>query len=249
MNLSYILRLDDACPTDRKQVWDFLEQDLDKYGIKPIVGVIPRCKDKNLMIEREDENFWERIRRYQLKGYAIALHGYEHNFVSRHKGIIPLNSISEFAGLPFELQRDKIRNGFNELVKNGIRPNIWVAPAHTFDKNTLEALRLETDIRIISDGIAFFPYRERDFLWIPQQLWRFKRVSFGVWTICLHPNEMTEKEFDSFRSDLSLFREHVVSLDVVLNNGEFLTRKKSLADRVFANLFFAKRRLQSIGVY
>ena len=43
--LKFILRLDDAAPTMNKEKWDKIEKILDKYNIKPIVGIIPDNKD------------------------------------------------------------------------------------------------------------------------------------------------------------------------------------------------------------
>lgn len=40
------------------------------------------------------------------------------------------------------------------MNSHGIDPTVWIAPAHSFDKNTLIALKLETNIRIISDGFV-----------------------------------------------------------------------------------------------
>lgn len=40
-----ILRLDDACEKRDLVKWDRIEVILDKYQIKPIVGVIPHCLD------------------------------------------------------------------------------------------------------------------------------------------------------------------------------------------------------------
>ena len=41
----YIIRLDDACEKRDVKKWDQMEQILDKYGVKPLVGVIPHCED------------------------------------------------------------------------------------------------------------------------------------------------------------------------------------------------------------
>ena len=242
----YLIRLDDACPNDRKEIWDFLERALDEYGIKPIVAVIPKCKDKDLLIEEEDKNFWERIRRYQQKGFAIALHGYEHDLVSRHKGLVPLNSVSEFAGLPLALQREKIRMGLGELVQNGIHPIIWVAPAHTFDMNTLIALKEETDIRIISDGLAFYPFFHRDFLWIPQQLWSFKKMAFGIWTICLHPNSMDIRSCEVLLNKIKPYLRLFASVHQILENGRYWNRGKNTLEYLFEKVFLLRRKILKV---
>lgn len=73
---------------------------------------------------------------------------------------------------------------------NGLSPQAWVAPAHGFDHLTLEALRAETAIRIICDGFMRRAVRRGDFVWLPQQLWRPRDMRKGLWTICIHPNEL-----------------------------------------------------------
>jgi hypothetical protein len=106
------------------------------------------------------------------------------------RGIVPIHGQSEFVGLPLEEQRRRIREGAKILEKNGLAPEAWVAPAHGFDTVTLQALRLESEIRLISDGFSTRAYRRDGFVWIPQQLWRLRVMKRGLWTICLHPNEM-----------------------------------------------------------
>ncbi|WP_431137541.1 DUF2334 domain-containing protein [Psychroserpens mesophilus] len=47
---------------------------------------------------------------------------------------------------------DKIKKGIEIFKKNNIETNIWVAPSHTFDLNTLIALKVESNITTISVG-------------------------------------------------------------------------------------------------
>ena len=109
--------------------------------------------------------------------------------------------MSEFVGLPLEEQKRRIRDGVRILKGRDITPLAWVAPAHGMDKNTLEALRIESDIRLISDSFARRPVSRWGFTWIPQQLWRPRPMPGGLWTVCLHPNEMTQSDI----AQLSLF--------------------------------------------
>ena len=57
----YLIRLDDACPTMDHAKWQRMEDILDKYGIKPMVGVIPNNEDSQLKIKNEDEGFWGKV--------------------------------------------------------------------------------------------------------------------------------------------------------------------------------------------
>lgn len=237
----YLIRLDDACLTWKRSVWNMLEEVFDRFGIKPLVSVIPECKDKDLCYGMTDDGFWDRIRRYQDKGYAIALHGYQHVFHTDKAGLVPYNRRSEFAGLSFEVQKVKIRNGYAILREHGINPRCWVAPAHSFDRNTLRALKEETDIRIISDGIALFPFSGGGFLWIPQQLWRFKEVACGIWTICLHPNNMSQSDCQRFIDDIVKFKDRITSVDEIRSSTRWAKRKKSFVDCVFQELFLLNR--------
>ena len=41
----YLIRLDDACPTMDWGKWRRMERILDKYKVKPMVGIIPENND------------------------------------------------------------------------------------------------------------------------------------------------------------------------------------------------------------
>lgn len=137
--------------------------------------------------------FWVTVKTWERKGWTIALHGYDHCFIS-DKGLMGLNPIwarSEFAGISLEEQREKIRKGIEKFRSEGVLPQYFFAPAHTFDKNTLKALKEESDIRKISDTIALKPYKKDGFIFIPQVGGHCseKRIP-GLWTFCLHPSKM-----------------------------------------------------------
>jgi hypothetical protein len=100
-------------------------------------------------------------------------------------------------------QRRRIRAGVKVLETNGLTAEAWVAPAHGFDLMTLQALRVESDIRLISDGFARRAYRREGFIWLPQQLWKARAMRSGLWTICLHPNEMDQGQIGRLEAFLS----------------------------------------------
>jgi len=66
-----------------------------------------------------------------------------------------------------------------------------MAPAHSFDRNTVKVLK-ELKFKYITDGIALFPFRKYDLSWFPQQLWSAQKKLFGVWTVCIHPNSIND---------------------------------------------------------
>lgn len=236
MSAKYIVRLDDACPTMKAVNWNRMEALLNANNIVPVVAVIPNNRDKKLFYDTSDEKFWDKVNTWQQKGWAIALHGYEHLYTTKKPGLVPINKQSEFAGLSKEVQKDKIKKGLEIFKTKNIRPDIWIAPAHSFDKNTLSALREVSDIRIISDGIAYFPFRKYGFCWMPQQLWGFKRMRKGIWTSCFHPNTMTDENFNTLESFLKDNAKDFISVNEIKKY-----RSKTLCDQLLTFLFYSKR--------
>ena len=237
----YMIRLDDASEYMNIERWDRMERLLDENGIKPLVGVIPENRDPVLTEQfPKDPAFWEKARAWQEKGWRIALHGYEHVYSTSCGGINPVHDHSEFAGHPLEVQRQKIRSGLAILQKHGLRPDVFFAPSHTFDENTLEALRQESDIRIISDTAANDTYCRNGFTFIPQQAGRVRKLPFKLTTICLHPNYATDGEFAEIET---FFRAYAGEL-LDPNSIVLTKRKKSLLDVAYEKMYFLKRKIK-----
>lgn len=242
----YLIRLDDACPTMNRQKWDRMEALLDKYSIKPMVGVIPHNEDEEQKIDQEEASFWEKVISWEKKGWAIALHGYSHCYTCDGglKGLNPMWRRSEFAGLPLDAQRQKIRNGVAILKEHGVVPRYFFAPSHTFDENTLEALREESEIRIVSDTIGRFPYRYKDFWFIPQISGQCVKMPVGgVYTFCFHPNVMGDGSFEDLENFLKSHNDDFISFEEIdLNKyGE-----KQSFDKLLSCFFFTYRRLRKL---
>ena len=67
MPARYLIRLDDALPTMRKETWEVVENLLDEYGIKPMVAVIPNNYDKTMEFNSADSFFGSALRAGSLK--------------------------------------------------------------------------------------------------------------------------------------------------------------------------------------
>lgn len=57
MTRKILVRFDDICPTMDFANFNEAVNLMDKYGIKPLIGVIPECKDKDLEIEPAHADF------------------------------------------------------------------------------------------------------------------------------------------------------------------------------------------------
>jgi len=232
----YLIRLDDACPTIHWERWQRVAALLDNYDIRPIVGVIPDNKDDTLQIDPPRSEFWTVVTEWQRKNWTIGLHGYQHRYLTQEGGLVPVGRKSEFAGLDLQVQQKKIRNAWRIFQSHHLKPRIWVAPGHSFDSNTLVALKRETDIELVSDGIALNCFMNDGFHWIPQQMWRFRRMPFGTYTICLHPNKMSERAFQQLEQDISKNRRLFIDLSEV----QFSTRPKNSFEKILTKAFMLR---------
>jgi predicted deacetylase len=238
LTAKYILRLDDACHTMDRRKWQLIEDLCDELGIKPIVAVVPDNRDSDLQYDTSDADFWNRVRSWQLKGWTIAMHGYQHLIHhTKSKLVLPFYQRSEFGGLTFDQQAEKIKQSWKIFATERVLPTVWIAPAHCFDLITLQAIQAETPINIISDGIARDQYYDQGFYWIPQQIWSLSNKQNGLWTVCLHPNTMTEYHIESLRLHLTgKFAGRIIPLSDV----KLIQRNKSIADH-WENFIFWRR--------
>jgi predicted deacetylase len=212
----FLLRFDDICPTMKWSVWNDVENILIKTCVKPILAVVPDNRDEELILDPPNANFWTRVRAWQERGWTIGLHGYQHRYVTKDAGMFGRIARSEFAGLPLDVQEAKLRNALQIFHHESVFPELWVAPAHSFDANTVAALS-NVGMRTISDGYDLYPYEDVDGItWIPQQVGRFRNMPFGVWTICHHINDWTPRDVAQFGQDLSRFTGEFASMPQIL---------------------------------
>ena len=101
------------------------------------------------------------------------------------------------------------------LKQLGIEPEIFCAPSHTFDMNTLIAIKETTTIRIISDTVANDVYFQDDFYFIPQQSGRVRNLPFHITTVCLHPNNMNPEQMTELEHWCSKHTNKFVSIDSI----------------------------------
>lgn len=215
----FVLRLDDACHTMARAPWARIEAACEQLAIRPIVGVIPDCRDPNLCFDAPDPDYWNHVRRWQEKRWTIAMHGLHHACHSDPPGcraLVPFHRRGEFVGLPLDLQVKLIAESWRRFNAEQVRPTIFMAPAHSFDLTTLEALWHATGIRWITDGIASRPFLRHGFGWLPMQIAKFHdNLPFGYWTVCIHPNIMSSRDLDCLIKDLRRMRSQILTMDAV----------------------------------
>lgn len=210
----YLLRFDDVCPTMAGDRFERFMGITDRYGIRPILAVVPENRDPELNVERPDPHFWARMRALESSGATIALHGYRHLCESHGPSYLGLHTVTEFAGIPEHTQAEWIRSGLEVLRRNGLSPRVFVAPRHGFDSATLRAL-ISANLPFLSDGFASRLFTRGGVVWIPQQLWEPVEKSRGLWTICLHTNTASSQVQESLRYFLHRFADRFTTFDEV----------------------------------
>ncbi len=199
MGCKAAVRMDDITPEMDWEKFHAFQKILEEYGIAPLLGVVPDNRDANLIKDKPRADFWEYIKTLQDRGWMIAMHGCYHTYTSQNAGIFPLNCFSEFAGTPYEKQKKLLAAGVELLRQQGIVTNIFMPPAHSFDKNTLRALR-ELGFCYITDGFGSMPYEREQMIFLPICERRNKKLSGkGVTTFVVHTNTMEEADFAFYR--------------------------------------------------
>ena len=199
------IRMDDITPDMDWGKFGRFKALLDAYHITPLIGVVPRNKDEKLSLNPARDDFWDYVKSLRDRGWVIAMHGYKHCYTTKDPGLFPIGGKSEFAGLSFEKQDEMIRKAKRILRTNGIETDIFMAPSHSFDKNTLVALK-KNGFNRITDGFGTEPYRAYDFVFYPIAVKRsdsLKDTRDGIVTFVYHTNTMEDKDFDKLKDLLA----------------------------------------------
>ena len=212
-------RLDDITPNMDMQKFHKAHEIFAKADIKPLIGVVPDCRDELLHYDEKKSDFWKLVQVLQEEGWIVAQHGYQHVYVTKDSGMLGINPFSEFAGLSFEEQLNKIKKGKGILKENNIKSQIFMAPGHTYDENTLKAL-VECGFLWVTDGYTSQSVNYKNICFIPCRNER-KAAKKGINTICLHTNLMEESDFIDLENRIKK------------NEGEYVDYQVLLEEKVY----------------
>jgi len=233
MAARYLIRFDDICPTLNWTVWTQVEEILHSAQVRPIVAVVPDNLDPKLRIAPARTDFWERVRAWQAGGWTIGWHGYQHLYSSPSSGLLGIHAGSEFAGHDAAVQGEKLRRAWQVFQQEGIVPKVWVAPGHSFDMITVSLLR-EFGVRVVSDGFYWRAVEHGGSRWLPQQLWRFRSLPGGLWTVCLHVNSWQARDVERFAEMVAQYAKSIVTVDELLGEP---APTRGVLDAVFSRLY------------
>ena len=214
-NTGFLIRLDDIA---ENMNWDMMEKAttlFDKFAIKPVLGIIPNNKDPELLTyPKINIDFWEQVRQWKKKGWEIGMHGNNHVYDKFCSKIDYLGhgGDSEFCDHSYELQLEKIKSGLNKFKNEKINIRTFFAPNHTFDENTILALK-ECKISEVLDGYGVMPYREKDIKFIPQLFNKIFPLPFGIQSFSIHLNYYSQEDFDNLKKFIEANYKKIISYD------------------------------------
>ena len=246
MAIKFVYRIDDIHPA---MMWDRFEEMMtlfELHHVVPLLGIIPDNRDQTLNFDAPDPNFFRKIKdMVDLGKVEICQHGYQHVYATKQKSVNQILygrvSNSEFVGIPYEKQYQMIRKGKEILESNGLFTETWMAPSHTNDRNTFRALK-KLGFKYVTDGIALYPYQQYGLIFVPQQIWNPKReFAFGLYTICLHLNDLSD---ESIRE----IKKHLKSGDEIISFSEAAQTPRRWFHKGLNVLYKMKRILSYRGV-
>ena len=124
-----------------------------------------------------------------------------------------------------------IAKGKEQLANWGIETDIFMAPAHSFDRNTLKALK-KNGFSYVTDGFGKKPYIRKGLVFLPiaiKQSDCYKNTE-GYTTLVYHTNTMEEKDFERCKKIFEDNKEKLIPYKEYL---EQLPRKRNLFGKLW----------------
>lgn len=218
-NTAFVIRLDDVAENMKWEFMDKMETLFDDYNIKPVLGVIPDNKNLELLsYPKKNINFWDQVRLWEKKGWEIGMHGTNHLYDKFCKKIDYLGhgGNTEFCGHPLSKQIEKINIGLKKFESEKVKVRTFIAPNHTFDNNTLLALK-ECGIKEVLDGYGLMPYSENEINFIPQLFYKIIKLPFGIQCFQIHLNYFNEKDFESFKNFIEQNSKKIITYEQAIS--------------------------------
>lgn len=218
MGMKIAVRMDDITPDMDWENFYFFQALFKEAGITPLLGIVPENRDEKLRCGKERPDFYEVIKELQHEGYCLAMHGCYHIYTTKSGGRFPLNNFSEFAGLSYDKQKELLFAGKEKLKEHGIETDIFMAPAHSYDRNTLKALK-ELGFTKVTDGFGNAPYVEDGMLFYPISFLlqkSLKRKREGITTMVIHANTLTDADKERYKTIFNEYGKNMISYSAYL---------------------------------
>ena len=236
-----LFRIDDVCDKmpNHENVIKLINL-LNKYHIRPLIGVIPEVKDDSIINENSTFKLEDLVDLIENNKIIVALHGRNHKYHYTNKGILKLNKISEFSGINMGVQEKMIKSGINILNKRlQIIPKYFFAPSHNYDENTLKILKKYSLINV--DGISLYPFYYKGVYHIPQQKRTLQpKLNFfknGIFVNHFHPKDITNKKLQEINEFCLKNRNSLINFE---NVHKLKIKRNKVLDALFVCFYYFK---------
>ena len=209
-----LIRIDDIAENMNWKLMNKCEILFDRYNIRPLLGVIPCNEDKELYSYEKNYDFWNKVRSWEKKGWEISMHGFSHVYdrETNKKDYFNYGGRSEFCGHDYSVQFSRIKKGLKKFEDEKIKIRSFFAPNHTYDENTLVALK-ELGVKNIIDGYGLMPYTENNLNFVPQLFYKEIMLPFGVQSTQIHLNYWNAQDYNNFEKFILINLDKIINFD------------------------------------
>ncbi|MGC6501407.1 MAG: DUF2334 domain-containing protein, partial [Flavobacteriaceae bacterium] len=142
----------------------------------------------------------------------------------------------------------KMAAGKKILKQKGLSPTLFMAPSHSFDQTTLTVVK-ELGYAI-TDGFGLWPKVKKGILFVPQLFASPVHLGIGVYTICLHTDNMKDNDFERIEKHIEKNHKQYISphqLDqYTLKKNQYLVHLlDQLMGKIIQNILRLKRKFVS----
>jgi predicted deacetylase len=222
-----LVRIDDVAENMNWTLMNKCEILFDQYNIKPLLGVIPCNEDRELYTYEKNNDFWNKVRSWQKKGWEISMHGFSHVYdqETNKKDYFNYGGKSEFYGHSYSVQTSRIKKALKKFNDEKINIRSFFAPNHTYDKNTFTALK-DLGIKNIIDGYGLIPYTEHDLNFVPQLFYKEIMLPFGIQSTQIHLNYWSDKYYNNFETFILKNKNKIINFEKCIEkvNNNFFSK-------------------------
>lgn len=226
------VRVDDVCPKMLSSEFYKTIELIESYGITGLLGIVPDCKDSNLNRENEDTMFWSKIQGLKDRGWIIAMHGYQHVLDKTSKSLVSGGLNTEFSSKNYEEQITILSKGLEVMKSKGLFTDVFFAPAHSYDKTTIYALR-DLGFKYMSDGRSKYCYNRYGMKFIPCRVYGYPMFPSGIVTLAIHPCASGELGYKSLADYLSKNKDILVSYSELMEEKDRFLPAQLLDEKLF----------------
>ena len=230
-----LIRIDDVAENMNWSLMDKCEALFDQNNIKPLLGVIPCNEDKELYVHKKNDDFWNKIKSWQNKGWEISMHGFSHVYdqETNKKDYFNYGGRSEFCGHDYSTQFSRIQKGLEKFEKKQIKIRSFFAPNHTYDENTFTALK-KSGIENIIDGYGLIPYTKYGLNFIPQLFYKEILLPFGIQSTQIHLNYWNDEDYAHFKNFIIKNNNKIISFEKCIEkiNNNFFSKILNFSTKV-----------------